>query len=108
MSNILLFPGKNKLKQIQAEKANKIDEEDHLEVLVDDVVGDVITLLIDEGMMTEEDDDRCIYDISLFYESLRSMIFKMNDREHALQQLAQGMYTTIQYYDPNQLEFDFR
>lgn len=99
MSNIIQFPKKiNKF-----EKELELDEE--INALADEITSDVIAFLIEEGY--DFDNDTTLYEVSLFYEAAKSFIFKIKDKQHPLQILANELYNAAQYFDENQLEFDF-
>lgn len=98
MSNIIQFPIKNKF-----EKELELDEE--MNALADEITSDVIAFLIEEGY--EFDNEANLYEISLFYEAAKSLMYSIKDKQHPLQFLANELYSTAQYYDDKQLEFDF-
>ena len=97
-NNIINFPNIRKERLIQKEL--------ELEELTDDIVTDVFSFLIENDMDVSHED--YVYDISMVFEAMRSLIYKIHDLHHPLQILCQDMYK----YHPvdleeRQLEFDF-
>ena len=52
-------------------------------------------------------DEKFVYDISFLYETMKSLLYKMNDVYHPLQDFSEKLYCDVDYPDSPQLEFDF-
>ena len=79
-----------------------------LEQMCDMYAGALLTDLHEDGYDISNED--YVYDISLMFESLRSLVFKFNSITHPMQGFSQTLYTDqnyVMFENPNQLEFDF-
>jgi hypothetical protein len=97
-NNIIPFPTKKRLRQIT-------EEVSQTDLLADEIVSDVIAFLVEEGYNIDNENN--LYEISLFYESCRSMLYKFDNKEHPLQTMANELYKIFEYENEEQLEFDF-
>lgn len=109
MENIIKFPIEKRKKQIEQQKDGLLREKealvDYLEDLSEDIVNDCLDFLLDEGF--DITNEKYVYDVSLFFETTRSLVFKMSDEHHPLQYFAHGMFSKYDTKDNPQLEFDF-
>ena len=48
-----------------------------------------------------------VCDISFLYETLKSLMYKMNDVYHPIQDFSKNLYSDMVWPDSPQLEFDF-
>lgn len=95
MDNVIRFPVEKRLAKVN-EKEQALDE------MTQDIATDVVQYLLDEGMSIE--DEKHIFHVSLFYESLRSMIFWLNGSYHPIQNLATEIYENVVFENEDQLE----
>lgn len=104
MNNVIQFP------KIKREKSSV--DLDYLEFLTEDITQDLVEFLYDEGY--DVSDQAYIFEVSMMYESLKSLLYKMNNEYHPMQKFANNVYSA--FYDrdkdeeievPVQLEFDF-
>jgi len=99
MSNVINFPFE-KIRKPTDEVGSYIDN------IAEEIISDVIVFLIEEEIEFIPDDH--VYDISLFYECTRSLLLKLHNRHHLMQNVANDMYKHLEYdLEENQLEFDF-
>lgn len=103
-SNVIRFPIEKRQQEIFQEEIGDLEM---LETYVDDLTADVITSFIESGFPVDTDD--YIQDISLVFESIRSITFKSNQVYHPVQDLADTMFAEAvrQLTDDRQLCLDF-
>lgn len=104
VSNVIRFPVEKRLQAINAEEDVELEI---IENYVDDLTSDVLSSFIESGYPVEGDD--YIQDISLVFESIRSLTFKSNSIWHPVQDLADTMYADAVRLitDDRQLSLDF-
>lgn len=51
--------------------------------------------------------DNFVYDISFLYETMKSLVYKMNDVYHPIQDFSKNLYSDLVHPDSPQMEFDF-
>lgn len=95
MDNVIRFPVEKRLAKVN-EKEQALDE------ITQEIATDVVQYLIEEGMPIQ--DEKHVFHVSLFYESLRSMIFWLNGSYHPIQVLATEIYENVVYENEDQLE----
>lgn len=105
-NNIIEFPLHRRIKKIYEEEVELVN----LENVADEVLSDMLSDLYDYGFNI--DGEEFIYDISLLFETLRSLILNVNGYNHPIQNFAENLYTKKliddqEKNDPSQLEFDF-
>lgn len=111
MDNVIQFPDKKKEKDEVEELLSRIDEFDEQdperahELIAEDLTSDVVAECQMLGLSIGGED--YIADINLIYESIFSLICKLNGKHHPAQDFAQGVYDHITGISQNQLEFDF-
>jgi hypothetical protein len=101
-NNVIRFPIERRL-----DAEFKPASED-LEDMCDQYAGFLLTELHHDGYDISNED--YVYDISLMFESLRSLLFKFNSITHPMQGFSQTLYTDhnyVMFENPDQLEFDF-
>lgn len=86
-SNVIRFPIEQRRREIDEEREFFFEK---LELFSDDIASDILTELYNNGY--EIDSDIFIHDISHLLESVRSLIFKLNDIEHPIQEFAKTIY----------------
>lgn len=102
-NNIIRFPVEQRKESIEKEQEEQIEELEHM---IDDLVSDVLTFLHEIGYDVDNDD--YIQDVSLFFESFRSFIFRMCGVQHPAQQFAEKIFQQHMIYsNPDQISFDF-
>ena len=114
MKNVIKFPLERRLDQIawqkiEAEWANtaRDDKQIAIEEVVDALVAEFIFMMI-EDFGINADDERYIYDVSFFYETIKSLVSKFNGVTHPIQQLADNIYRShIETYEAAQYQLEF-
>ena len=104
-SNIIHFPVEQRLREINEERDYFSDS---LETLSEDLTSDILAELYNNGY--EIDSDDYVYDVSMLFESLRSLIFRLNDIEHPVQKFSKVIYEkylTQNIVEEMQLSLDF-
>lgn len=102
MSNIVKFPTEKRQKDILDQDSQYFD---NIETYIDELASDIISTLFDDGYAVNKDE--YIKDVSLMFESLRSLVFRMNDIPHTFQYSADLLFSDIIVEDDNQLCLDF-
>lgn len=107
MNNVIQFPKKK-----DRQKYSPNFDVEYLDFLTEDITEDFLEFLLDEGYQI--DDPQYIFEISMLYETLKSLLYKMNELSHPLQDLAYDFYSDFydrekdeEIYVPEQLEFKF-
>jgi len=105
MSNVIQFPKKKK------EDESSVDVE-YIDFLTDELTQDIAEFLHDDGYNIGN--DNYIFEVSMMYESIKSLLYKMSNLYHPMQKFANNVYSP--FYDtttgeevnpPEQLELDF-
>ena len=102
MSNIVKFPTEKRQQDILNQDNELFDS---IETYVDELASDIVSTLFDDGYAINKDE--YIKDVSMMFESLRSLILKMNDLPHSFQYSADILFSENFFYDENQLCLDF-
>jgi len=99
MTNVVHFPLERRQQKIISE-FEKIDNS--ILNLTDEILSEILYILYDEGYTF--DAEELEYDTSFVFESIRSMICRLNNIEHPLQEFCEEMFETV--LADKQLEFD--
>lgn len=106
MSNVIPFPKKKK------EESSVTVDLEYLDFLTDELTQDIAEFLHDDGF--DVGNENYIFEVSMLYESIKSLLYKMSNVYHPMQKFANNVYSP--FYDtttgeeidtPEQLEFDF-
>jgi hypothetical protein len=104
MTNVVHFPLEKRQQKIISE-FEKIDNS--ILDLTDDLLSEILTILYEEGYHFDIEDYE--YDTSFVFESIRSLLCKLNNIEHPLQEFCEEMFETVLAVNSEadkQLEFD--
>ena len=107
MKNVIQFPVEKRVEQIAK-------EDELLEIAIENIEStceEVMTVLVEDLLEYgySVSDENLVIDISLLYEALKSILFKINELHHPMQSLAYTMYKDYvdgQEENP-QLELEF-
>jgi hypothetical protein len=103
VSNVVRFPIEKRKEQISLQNSEDLD---YIEDYVDELTGDVVGFFIETGYPVDQED--YIQDISLLFESIRSITYKANDLYHPVQDIATTMFSeALRILDTQQLCLDF-
>ena len=107
MKNVIRFPIEKRIKMIADEDIAFNDVIDDIEIVCEEMLTIIIEDLLDCGY-TITGESNVIY-VSLLYETIKSVLYKVNDLHHPLHNLAFTMYKdyVMEREDSGQLEFDF-
>ena len=101
-NNIIRFP-------IERRMDLRLDEpSEELENMCDSYAANFLNDLYYEGY--DISDEKYIYDVSLMFESIRSLIFRFNSLDHPMQDFSKSLYSSAEKrieQNQKQLEFDF-
>lgn len=101
--NIVRFPIERRKQSIEQEQVEQFED---LEIMIDDLVTDILTFLYEVGY--DVDNQEYVLDVSLFFESFRSFVFKMCGIDHPAQKFAESMFEAqMLHANPSQMSFDF-
>lgn len=105
-NNIIQFPLHKRVEKIFNEQVNLY----HIENNVDEVFSTMLTSIYDYGY--DIDEEEYIYDVSLAFEAVRSLVLNSAGQSHPLQEFSKSLFTRFviddqEKNDPSQLEFDF-
>lgn len=107
MTNIIEFPLHRRLEQMAYEDGFFASDE-HIATLEDETDQMLHGLLQDLFAANYRvDNEDYVCDISFMYESLKSLILKMNNIDHPIQMFCTNLYWDALHPDSPQLEFDF-
>lgn len=114
-NNIVQFPLDKRLEKIYEEDEKRMDKEFEINSDIENIADDLLeNLMIDlyEAEYTDLESDNYVYDVSILYESIKSLIAKINDTYHPLQIFAEQLYTNAirdmnDNQNSSQIEFDF-
>jgi hypothetical protein len=98
-SNVIHFPIEKRLREVDDERDYFVDS---LETFVEDITSDVLAELYNNGYEIDSDDYVC--DVSMLFESLRSLVFRLNEIDHPIQEISQTIYR--KYLIENSMEED--
>lgn len=107
MKNVIRFPIEKRIKMIADEDIAFNDVIDDIEIVCEELLTMIVEDLLDCGY-TVTGESNVIY-VSLLYETLKSVLYKVSDLDHPLHNLAFTMYKDyiMDREDSGQLEFDF-
>jgi hypothetical protein len=105
MTNVVAFPYERRQQKI----INEFEKLDNgIMDLSDGILTDILTILYEEGYSFNVDDHES--DVCLLFESIRSLICKLNEVEHPMQELSEEIFDIMNVaYElhENQLELTF-
>lgn len=112
MTNIIQFPTGGKetdvIKSANAKSENEQQLINDIELFADEVVAELVAMMYEVAYDVGHED--YVYDISIVYESIRSLLYRMNTLDHPMQHFAQKIYedeNAAKYINDAQYEFDF-
>jgi len=105
--NVIQFPLHKRMQQIEDQKNYELALDDDIIVTSEFLIENMLIDIDTAGFSAKFDGDELIYETSFVYESIRSLLCKMSDIEHPLQDFAQTMYQRDTFFNKKQLEFDF-
>jgi len=106
MSNVIEFPLDRRIEQMaiadgfanySVSKSAEIETEEFLSELLSEMHRSAYDI----------SNENFVYDISFLYETLKSLMYKMNDVYHPIQDFSKSLYSDMVWPDSPQLEFDF-
>jgi len=105
VSNVIRFPVEKTKKDVLFDSGTI--NLDHLEDYIDDLTTDIICTFVETGYDVTGDD--YIQDVSLMFESIRSLTYKANQTYHPVQEIADTVFLDLVYdfLDDKQLSLDF-
>ena len=109
--NVVQFPVHKRMQQIEDQKNYEIALDEDISTTSEFLVENMLLDMQDAGYTDSFDSKKLIYETSFVYESIRSLLLKMSDVEHPLQDFAFTMYSEAMQFNSiqndKQLEFDF-
>lgn len=93
MSKVIQFPNKQTeahLKKVDGPQTRKEQTEAAVQNVTSEVVGELMYMLYEIGYELEE--DKYITDVSLIYDSIRSLLLSVENIEHPYQDFSQMIY----------------
>lgn len=106
MSNIIEFPLDRRLEQMAIQDGfDTYDQEETAELDTEQYLAELLSIMLKDGYGV--DNEQYIYDVSFLYETMKSLVYKMNSFYHPIQHFAGTLYSDTAYPNEQQLEFDF-
>lgn len=108
MSNVIEFPLDRRLEQMAiADGFANYSVSESAEIETEEFLSDLLSEMHKSAY--DISNENFIYDISFLYETMKSLLYKMNDVYHPIQDFSKNLYgdTVWSWPDSPQLEFDF-
>jgi hypothetical protein len=106
MNNVIEFPLDRRLAQMAiADGFTNYSVFESAEIETEEFLSELLS-----GMHNSSYDicnENFITDISFLYETMKSLIYKMNDVYHPIQEFSYSLYSPMMCNDSSQMDFDF-